>query len=60
MAVTTTEVVVTTTEVATATEVVVVGVATTTEVDVAGLLVLGMEKVLIGQIWLHQVKANNL
>ena len=51
---------VTTTEVATTTEVVVAGVATTTEVAVAGLLVLRMEEVLIGQIWLHQVKANNL
>jgi hypothetical protein len=51
---------VTTTEVATTTEVVVVGLATTTEVAVAGLLVLGMEKGHIAQIWLHQVMANNL
>jgi hypothetical protein len=46
--------------VVTTTEVVVVGVATTTEVVVARLLVLGMEKVLTWQIWLHRVKVNNL
>jgi hypothetical protein len=41
------------TMVVTTSEVVVVGVATPTKMTVAGLLVLGMEKVLTGQIWLH-------